>query len=397
VPFYKYTLAIRVNYFSKEKLMKVVKLSLSTALLISLFSNVSSATPLEDVIKDVEIGGLARYRFYGDSDVAFRNGDKQLNRFTSAIDIVTKVSDDIKFGTTLMVDRFDNAQNGASGPGSVEVRRFWFQYFGDDFDVKLGKLRLITPWTNYAYAGTHGNGVEAKYMGIEKLMFIGGYYNQVNGFTHINKFIPEKTYGQEDFFYAGAVANIDSFTAQAWASRMTNIFDLMAFFDLSYKYENLRLRGQANYVKLASEQKKLFADNDGIFYGFEAEYKTDTFFVNAGYTKNDEDMPIFTMTADNNMFIQFGDSLQLIYKGANLADAKLMFLKGGVTFDKLSFESGYGHIDVSEKDKDMDEYFVRAKYKMSKNLVFTTLYSILESEEKDQDNNRLHFDLAYFF
>jgi len=373
--------------------MKTAKLCFSAVLLSSLFSGVVTATPLEEAIKDVEIGGLARYRFYGNSDA---NQDKQLNRFTGAIDIVSKVTDNVKFGTTLMVDKFDNPQNSPSSSGNIEVRRFWFEHFHDDFNVKIGKLRLITPWTNYAHAGTHGNGMVAEYYGLEKLMLIGGYYNQVNGFVNINQFIPQSIYGQEDFFYVGAIANIDSFTAQLWGNRMTNILDLMTYFDLSYKYENLRLRGQINYAKLADEQKNLFSSDNGIFYGFEAEYKNDKFFVNAGYTKTDDDMPIFTFAADANRFIQFGDNLQLIYKGVNLPDAQFMFIKGGTKIDKLGLEAGYGHIDAGQSS-DFDEYYAQVSYKINRNLIFTTFYSVLKSEEKEQDNNKLYVDLAYFF
>ena len=377
--------------------MKAIKISVSAILLSSLSFSALNAVSLEEAIKDVEVKGLARYRFYGESDVPFFGSDKQVNRFTGALDIIAKIDDNLKFGTTLMVDRFDNAQNEPSASGNAEVRRFWFQYFNNDFDVKLGKLRIVTPWTNYAYAGTHGNGAVVQYTGFNKLMFVGGYFNQVNGFNQINKFISPNIYGGEDLFYIGAIANINYFTIQAWANRMTNMIDVMAYFDVNFRYENLRLRAQTNYAKLADEQKNLFADDDGIFYGFEAEYKTDRFFVNIGYTKTDNDMPIYVFAADNNDFIQFGDTLQLIYKGANLADAKLIFIKSGVNFNKLGLEAGYGHIDVGQKDMDMDEYYAKASYKMNKSFTFTTFYSILDSEEKNKDNNRLYFDLAYFF
>lgn len=382
--------------------MRATKICLSAVLLSSLSFGTLSAALLEEAIKDIEITGMARYRHYVDSDnptfAGANPNDRQVNRFTGALDITSKINENLKFGTSLMVDTFNFAQNSPSSSGNIEVRQFYFQYFENNYNIKVGKTRLLTPWTNPAPAGTHGNGIVAQYTGFENLMLVGSYYNQVNAMVDFNKIIPEggpTGYGQEDFFYAAAIANFNPVSVQLWANRMTNVIDAMVYLDINYKYDNFRLRGQVNYAKVADERKSMFADDDGIFYGFEAEYKSDKVFVNAGYTKTDEDMPIFAYNADNNNFIQFGE--QLMFKGLNLADARLLFVRAGVIFDKLKLEAGYGYMDVGEKNRDMDEILLRASYKMSKNFLASTYYSILNSDKKGEDNNKLFIDLLYTF
>lgn len=383
--------------------MKMVRFSLCAVLLSSLSIGVVGAIPLEEAIKDIEVGGMARYRYYGDSDISMFNNpdDRQTNRFTGTLDITAKVTDNLKFGTSFVVDTFNFAENSPSSSSNAEVRQFWFQYFGQNFDVKLGKMRIVSPWTNPAAAGAYGNGAVASYTGIDNFMLVGAYYNQVNSFSDLNRHISESVYGQEDLMYIGATLNLNPINVQLWANQMTNILDAMVFLDVDFRYEGLKLRAQANYAKLSDDANTnvVYTDDNGLFYGVEAEYRGDRYFVNVGYTKTDKDMSIFAFNADNNRFIQFGE--QLMYRGLNLLDAQLMFIRGGVKIiDTLEFQVGYGHMDVGNGksiESDMDEYVVKAVYDMSKNFTFSTYYSVVDSDDNNRDNDRFFIDMLYKF
>ena len=75
--------------------MKLVKLSLVAAMATGIMATTASATPLEEAIKDVDVGGMLRVRYTNDSSKNAnenRTGDSNWN-FKGELNLKTKIDD----------------------------------------------------------------------------------------------------------------------------------------------------------------------------------------------------------------------------------------------------------------------------------------------------------------
>ena len=381
--------------------MKLIKLSFAAIIAAGAMTTFASATPLEDAIKGVEVSGMARYRFYHQSDRGIGYGDNQTqrNRFSGELNIASPIADNLKFGISLTTDANNFASNDASSTDGVNVDKFWFQYAINDLTIKAGKMEIPTPWTESAFAGTRGNGILALYSGVENWTFAAAYYNQVNGIWDNHGVIDESIFGQEDLMAAAIIGSYDIFGAQLWASRMTNVFDYSVFAQVNVNLSGFNALAQMNYLRLADELKGTFDDDSGIFMGFTAGYKNDNFFVEAGYTKTDRDMGIYSLTPDDDSFIKFGQ--QLYYLTHNYEDQAVYFLRGGFNYNKFGFEAGFGFNDDGiDSDEDLKEYYGSVSYQCSKNFSLQAYYSFLDAKKVAEDyleNKEFRFQALYTF
>ncbi|MFV0481772.1 MAG: major outer membrane protein, partial [Campylobacteraceae bacterium] len=315
--------------------MKLVKLSLAAIVAVGAMTTIASAQPLEEAIKNVEVSGFARYRFYSESDVDVGDGGHERNRFTGELNIESKITDNIKFGITLASENDNYAANDASSSGGIDVDKFWFQYAVEDFSVKAGKFEVPTPWTDPGDGGSRGNGALALYTGLENWTFAGAYYTQVNGFDQLDAVI---TYDGEDVMALAAIGAYENFGFQVWGARMTNIFDYAVFGQVDVNFNGFTAMAQANYLRLEDNAKTLLGSSDksGIFMVFDVGYASDFFYVTGVYVKTDKVLPFYSLATDNDGFIQFGQQLYTIY--TNEADAKTFYLYGGLTYNKYGAE-----------------------------------------------------------
>ena len=403
--------------------MKLVKLSLAAIVAAGAMTTFASATSLEEAIKGVDVSGFARARFYHQSKGRYvergtgtlehkddTDGDlgSQGTRISGLLNVNVPIADSLTFGTSLATDGYNHPGNDASFPTGVEVDKFFFQYAADGFVLKAGKFEIPAPWTEAGFGGSRGNGVLALYTPADLgWTFAGAYYNQVNGINDtatdydIDFLIDGETLdslrGQEDLFALAAIGAVGPVNAQLWLARMTNLIDTAVFGELSYANSGFKVRGQANYLKLDKDVAALLEfDKSGMFYGIEAGYANDDFFVNVGYTKNDKDQPVHTLDADNDGFIKFGK--QLYYLSVNEVDAKVYFINAGANFGKFGVEAGYG---VS-KDKwngvnwKYTELYGALSYQIAKNFSTDLYYSVLDGNN-DAGNNELRLQVQYNF
>lgn len=394
--------------------MKLIKLSLAAVVAAGAMTTFASAAPLEEAIKDVEISGLARYRFYNQSDYKnYPDGGHERNRFSGLLNITSPVADNLKFGISLATDGNDYPRNGASSSGGVNVDKFWFQYAVNDFIVKVGKMEIPTPWTQAGFAGTRGNGILGLFTGLENWTFAAAYFNQTNGMNDANipvysapvwaenqvsSFDGGLGLGQEDLMAAGAIGKIGPVDLQVWMARMEHAIDYTAFGEVGFSMAGFNIKGQVNYLKLHENLEGFFNDDAGIFFGFQGGYKgefTDgSFFVDLGYTKTDKDMPVYVLDGDNDGFIKFGQ--QLYYKTQNNPDTQVFFGRAGANYKKFGAEIGYGFADVGLDDADKDEFYGLLSYQYAKNFGLQLYYSVL-TNDSDVDNNELRFQALYNF
>ncbi len=376
--------------------MKLVKLSLAAVVAVGAMATFASATPLEEAIKGVEVSGMARYRFYHQSDFRYADSGSQRNRFSGSLSITSPIADNLKFGTTLSVNTENFASNSASSQSGVNVNKFWFQYAANGFSVKAGKFELSTPWTETAFGGTRGNGILALYSGVPNWTFAAAYFNQINGVDF------ESTVGEEDLMALAAIGSYNNVGFQAWASRMTNVFDYNVFAQVNVNLSGFNALAQMNYMRLDDNTPYVgpFADDSGIFMGFTAGYKNDIFFVEGGYTRTDKDMGIYSLTPDDDQFIKFGQ--QLYYMTHNENDVEVFFLRGGAKYNKFGFEAGYGASDqhVALEGMDFEEYYGLVSYQVVKNFSLQAYYSILDAKSNNaeaEENKEFQFQALYTF
>ena len=380
--------------------MKLVKLSLAAVIAAGAMTTFASATPLEEAIKGVEVSGMARVRFYHQSDARYPLGlqgrvpagetdlGSQATQVSGLLNISSPIAENFTFGTSLATDGYNTPGNDASFPTGVTVDKFFFQYASGNVVLKAGKIEIPTPWTEAGFGGSRGNGILALYTGVESWTLAAAYYNQINGAEL------EDMFGQEDLMAVAAIGGFEVATLQGWASRMTNVFDYNVFGQVDVNLSGFKGTAQANYMRLDKDLAvALDTDKSGIFVGFTLGYENENFFVTGGFTKSDSDMPIYALTADNDGFIKFGQQLYLLT--TNTADTEVYFLKAGANFGKFGVEAGYGKADFGSDEA--DEVYGLLSYKLAKNLSTELYYSVLNSDWADEENNELRLQVEYNF
>jgi hypothetical protein len=402
------------------------KLSLAAILAVSALSTLSAA-PLEEAIKGVEVSGSARYRYNSESDfaasVSSGKSSADSHRFSGQLQLISPITDSLKFGTSLVTDVWNKGDSEASKPAgdlndnSFTFDKYFFQYGAGGLNVKAGKIEIATPWTqSAAISGSRGNGAVALYTINSDWTVAGAAYLQVNSLnSHPYEpkdfganFISGTTtplFGKDNLYALAAIGKAGPVGLQFWAASYEHAVDVVLFGEAKIALNGFNARGQVNYLKLADYAASLLnpTDDAGIFYGLEGGYKNQQVSVTAGYFSSDKDQGIYSLDADNDGFIKFGK--QIYYRTSNVEDTNTLFIKGGATIDKVGFELGYGVADVNDKN-DYSEAYGTVTYKYAKNFGLELYYSYLDLDKanltgKDgtpqETNSEIRFQAQYNF
>ncbi|MDR1007208.1 MAG: major outer membrane protein [Campylobacteraceae bacterium] len=391
--------------------MKLTKLSLAAIVAVGALGSFASATPLEEAIKGVDVSGFARLRYEHDT-FSPQGGDDQTGegiRVSGELNIVAPVGDGLAFGTTLATDGWNFPDSQASAPtgdlgiavvdgsGSFYFDKYYFVYSGvQDLTVIAGKYTIPAPWAESGFDGARGNGVVALYSGVPEWTFAGALYLQTNGFLDSNLLTPlGNAVGHENLYAVGAFGKAGPVDLQIWAASLEKIIDTTVYAQAAFAQAGFNVKAQVNYLKLGDTGVASFpvADDAGLFYGVEAGYKNDQFFVTAGYTKTDKDQPVYALDDDNDGFIKFGQ--QLYYETTNIPDVATIFAKAGATFDKFGVELGYGLADF-DGDDDASEIYGLVSYQFAPKFAVELYYSYLDIDN-DYENSQIQLELKYAF
>jgi hypothetical protein len=251
----------------------------------------------------------------------------------------------------------------------------------------MGKQSVGTPWTSPAYGDTRGDGILALYTGVQGWTFAGGFMaNTVNA-----------TAGAENIAVAAAIGSMGPVNAQLWYADIEHIGNSI-FAQLDGKMEGFFAKGQLIFTNL--ESKALAAalgyngtDDSGMSYGLQAGYAANGFSADVGYTKNDGDMGLHTLYADDTTQIKFGK--QLYYEYTNAADTDVIFANLGYKTGAYGVGAGYGKADIANVDA--DEFYVAASYDYSKNFNANIYYSMMDTDLARNDNNEFRACFKYKF
>ena len=421
---------------------KIAKLSLVAAVAVAGFST-ANAQPLEEAIKNVEVSGSVVYRYndynndakYSDGTKAEANGTDTNNNYKVALNLSSKVNEDVKFNSRFVVGQPSATGTGDAGFASlktdengdqnvgVELTNAYFGYTGiANTTVNVGKQGLTTPWT----VAIDSDGNEQTGTGILALSTVGpvtlaaAYFNQTNldkstdvriGAFGDTKLPDSLGYGLKgeinggsDIATLGAIANLDFVTLDAWYLDMKDTFDsytigAKADMDLSpvklgidARYASVDFDGDDTDNEMA---KIALTAKAGIVNGKLAYAWTDK---EGGLTALDNDATTtllgWNLTANGK------------------ADADYWQAVVGVDIlENLNLSANYGNIqyveDVIANEKikvEEEEIYAQLMYKMSKNLNTYVRYGTYTKEvkflgEKDDiyDDVRGRLQVEYTF
>jgi hypothetical protein len=373
--------------------MKITKLSLATIIALGSFS-FANAQNLEDAIKNVETSGTVAYRYndYEENNSAKKGDSSTSNNYKVAINLSSKVNDDVKFNSRFIAGNKTNAgevslNTQTVGDSNVDVflSEVNFDYTGVQNSVfTIGKQGISTPFTLSRDAlGNEATGtglVATTHMG-DMVSLTGGYFNQTNfdnndGGLNPSGATSSAVDGSESFAYVTGTAAYAGMTIDATYAELQDRFDAYSVgIKGDYTIDNLKLAPYARYSSLDLDS----SNNDNTLWktGIQANLGIFGAYIAYGQT-NDEGGTVGTeASSDSGM----DDHWRVTLSGISDASAIYASVDTQVT-DKINVALKYSEIDVglNSNDIDQNEIYAQVAYKMSKNL---STYARLGQLEKD--------------
>ena len=374
---------------------KIAKLSLVAAVAVLGFTS-ANAQSLEEAIKNVETSGSVVYRYNDYNNDIVGGQSSQTNNYKVGVNLSSKVNEDVKFNSRLLVGKDSNAGfeqlGNATGDtadldtnASVSLSHANFAYTGiKNTTVTAGKQGLATPWTVALDSDGNeqtGTGILAMTT-VGPVTFAGAYFNQTNLNASTDAKINDTAItgvvaGDRDIATVGAIATLGPVTGDAWYLDTQDLFD--------------------SYTIGA----KTTMDVSGIKLGADARFASLTF---DGPNEDDNTIAKIVLTADAGLvdgklayaktgkdggLTALDNDATTTLLGWNLtangkADAD--YIQAVLGFDILSnlnLSANYGNVEWSEDDnitREQEEVYAQLLYKMSKNLTTYVRYGTYTDE-----------------
>ncbi len=262
---------------------KIAKLSLVAAVAVAGLTT-ANAQPLEEAIKNVDVSGSVVYRYNDYQNNKGTNSatdDYTTNNYKVALNLSSKVNDDIKFNSRFLVAAPSNTGTGDGGFASlnssdngdqnvgVELSHANFAYTGlANTSVIVGKQGLTTPWT----VALDSDGNEQTGTGILAMSTVGpvtlagAYFNQ----TNLNNSGDAKTVlnglatsgstaglvGTKDIATVGVIGTFAPVTLDAWYLDLQDTFNTYTVgAKVATTANGIALGADARYVSLTLDGK----------------------------------------------------------------------------------------------------------------------------------------------
>ena len=370
---------------------KIAKLSLVAAVAVVGFTS-ANAQSLEEAIKGVETSGSVVYRYNDyNNDNSSTLKDASDNNYKVALNLASKVNEDVKFNSRFLVGgddlgfaSLDTSTKSDTNP-NVTLSNAYFGYTGlQNTTVNVGKQGLTTPWT----VAVDSDGNEQTGTGILALTtvgpvtFAGAYFNQtnldtsavdVNGTTTGTGFD-----GSTSIATIGVIGTAGPVTLDAWYLDMDDTFDsYTAGAKSTFDVSGIKLGADARFASLTTDAAGSKANTMGKLV-----LTADAGLVDGkiAYAMTDKDGGLTALDADASTTL-LGWNLNAL----NKADAD--YWQAVLGFDILSnlnLSANYGNIQYVASNADMEEEEIYAQllYKMSKNFTTYVRYGVYT-----QDNN----------
>ena len=375
---------------------KIAKLSLVAAVAVAGLTT-ANAQSLEDAIKNVETSGSVVYRYNDYRNDAETNGvtkgSNTNNNYKVALNLSSKVNEDVKFNSRFLVANSDgnfagplDTQDAGDTNPTVSLSHANFGYTGiANTTITAGKQGLTTPWT----VAIDSDGQEQTGTGLLALTTVGpvtlaaAYFNQTNlnnsdYATTLNALSPNSKAGSRDIITVGAIANLDFVTLDAWYLDLAETFDsytvgAKADIDLT----DVKLGLDTRFASLNAD--RLTTDNQMAKIALTA--KAGIVNGKVAYAWTDKEGGLTALDNDANTTL-LGWNLT----SNNKADAN--YWQGVIGVDILSnlnLSANYGNLQYisaagSTTDVEEEEIYAQLMYKMSKNLSTYVRYGTYTKE-----------------
>ena len=411
--------------------MKLTKISLAALVALGAFSSVASATPLEEAIKNVDLSGMARYRYththqYNkkQKDVFKENGTndgdghgfKMITNFKAAIDDNFFGVIGLRYSKT--DGSGDNAGNGTDKTDTTTgfgVHQFYLGYKIGGTTITAGKQEIGSYFTDDAI----GTGVRVVNEDIEGLTLTALAFDALEGNGESDGKLYDaavtnklNSYDVGNLYAAGIAGSFNPVSFQLWYGTLTNLADVLAA-DVSAKFDitnDFALGARLNYANSIAdkEAKNILGYNDGNFYAGELSTSLFGFDLAAGYIgwkAQDKGVSAFTFEDQGGLITAGEDVFDWTYAEGK---GNFFYATSAYTFDKFTVgldyvkgtqktSNGVGNPD--KKDK-VEEFVPRFAYQYNKKLTFSSFYSFqthkLPNDVKTKDD-KFRFEAKYSF
>ncbi len=385
---------------------------LSLAALVAMGGmSLANATPLTEAIKNVDLSGMLRIRFYNEEP---DNAHDYRRWRTNGIFIFkVPVAENMKFVVRNSVqtnvythdDNLYPAGKSSAVDDAIVNNLLFMAYSKDGFNAIVGKIPVATPVTSAdPVTPGHGAGVIASYKINDNLtgaaFFIDALKNPGDN-TGLGTVIAHNVAG------AAAIFGTDLVKGQVWYFNVNNVEDSLVTVSLDANLPiDYKVGIHVDYAngKLNSDFAKSLGVSDDAKNYFNVALNTniDALCAKVGYAYTDKyASPVeFSVDAPIGAVIPTANN----YNIANLQDTSSIYGKLGYNVDPktnvyVAAQYQDAGSDSANENNDLTEVTIGAKYKMNKKLGFHVYYDIADWDNKAdyQDNNEFRFEAKYTF
>jgi len=384
---------------------------LSLAALVAMGSvSFASATPLTEAIKNVNVNGYLRLRFYNETP---DKGDGYNRWRTNAKFIFTiPVSEHTSFVWRVsdQTDVRDRATSNVKANVDVNLldNLFFLKYSKDGLNAIVGKIPVLTPITSADPQTTaHGAGAIATYNVGNGLTVAAGWVDA--NVNHDNFGALDAKVTSSDIYTAAAIysnkdAGINNF--QVWYFNVTNLVDYLwavrADLDL-FKMAGINNDFDIQFHvdgAISNLDDDISKEDSHTYYNVSATAKSDAFCAKIGWAQTNDKAGVAAYSVDAP--INAVETAQQRYGIANDTDAAALYGKIGYTVDaKTNVYVEATNIHEASKNNSV-EYVVGGNYKVNKKFTVGAYYSVLDYTDDAEklgnvDNNEFRFEAKYTF
>lgn len=369
--------------------MKMIKLSLATIVAIGTITS-ANAQKLEDAIKNVDVSGTAAYR-YND----YEGSNDSNNNYKVATNLKSSINDDLTINTRVIIGDGTTKPaylitENADSEAKFALSEVNFAYSGiKNTIITAGKQAIATPFTVSRDAiGNEQTGtgiVATTNLGI--LSLTGGYFNQ----TNFNDGDTSLTLSGEDVYFAAAGVTLDNVTVDSAYVDVADSFDAYTV-GLTAKYDisSIILNPYARYSALNLDNSN--KDNSLWKVGMDAQMGIFGAYLAYGETNEEGGTVGVDASSDTGMDDHWRVTLSTI------SDASVVYasVNAQVT-DKVNLALKYSDLNAGSmsNDKDQNEIYAQAAYKMSKNFITYARLGQYEYNGDASNMGRLHMQYSF--